>query len=109
MLGLAVLALAQVERLLRHLDALFRHEHADDMRIGSDRVVQLHISPRCCRRLVTSVFEQAARVCQTAGRNQSSSLLRSRTDCMIGSKFERASSATKGCAVSSSNACDHWT
>src|ERR1700719_2388779 len=34
----------------------------------------------------------------------SSSLLRSRTDCMIGSKFDRASSASNSCAVSESSA-----
>src|SRR5205814_9104358 len=37
---------------------------------------------------------------------QSSSLLRSRTDCMIGSKFCRASSASNNCAVSSSKPCE---
>ena len=42
MLGFAIFALAQIDRLLRHLDALFRHEHADHARVRSDRVVKLH-------------------------------------------------------------------
>ena len=42
MLGLAVLALAQIDGLFRHLDALFRHEHADHARVRPDRVVELH-------------------------------------------------------------------
>ena len=40
--GLAIFALAQIDGLLRHLDALFRHEHADHTRVRPDRVVQLH-------------------------------------------------------------------
>ena len=37
MLGLAVFALAQIDGLLLHLDALLRHEHAHDARIRPDR------------------------------------------------------------------------
>jgi hypothetical protein len=42
MLGLTIFALAQVDSLLRHLDAFLRHEHADNARVGPDRVVKLH-------------------------------------------------------------------
>ena len=56
---LPVLAAAQIDGLLRHLDALLRHEHADDARIWSDRVVELHgaFSPR----RVVAAFQQAGR------------------------------------------------
>jgi hypothetical protein len=46
MFGLPVLAAAQIDGLLRHLDGFFRDENADDARIGSDRVVKFHgVSP----------------------------------------------------------------
>jgi hypothetical protein len=37
--GLAVFAAAQIDGLLRHLDAFLRDEDADNARIGPDRVV----------------------------------------------------------------------
>src|ERR1700746_550248 len=42
MVGLPVLAAAQVHGLFRHSDALLRHEHADNARVWPDRIVELH-------------------------------------------------------------------
>src|SRR6185437_13356110 len=39
---LAILAATQIHRLLRHLDAFLRHEHADNARVRPDRIVELH-------------------------------------------------------------------
>src|SRR6202035_946052 len=41
-IGLPVLAAAQIDGLLGHFDTLLRHEHADDARIRSNRVVEFH-------------------------------------------------------------------
>src|ERR1700722_13466865 len=42
MLGLTIFAAAQVDGLPGHFDALLRHEHADNARVRSDRVVEFH-------------------------------------------------------------------
>jgi hypothetical protein len=41
-LCLAIFATAQIDRLLRHLDAFLRHEDADNARVGPDRIVEFH-------------------------------------------------------------------
>ena len=60
MLGLPIFAAAQVDGLLGHLDALLRHEHADNARIRPDRVVELHGSfpPSFVVASLLTAFEQ---------------------------------------------------
>ena len=57
---------------------------------------------------MVSAFQQGRRMFVKLQGNQPSIFLGSRTGCMIGSKFARASSPSNGCAVSSSKACERW-
>ena len=63
MLGLTIFALAQIDGLLRHLDALLGHEHADNARIRPDRVVKLHgvLLSLVFAGIVVDAVEQAAK------------------------------------------------
>src|SRR6202011_165519 len=111
-LRLPIFAAAQIDSLLGHFDAFFRHEHADNARVRPDRIIEFHcrLSPCFFVSIVVAAFEQTAGsfVKRDESAQASSSLLRSRTDCMIGSKFDRASSASNSWAVSDNSACERW-
>src|SRR3981189_2548936 len=109
MFRLAVFAASQVDGLLGDFDALLRHEHANNARIRPNRVVEFHcLFPQFSFQHLVDAFEQTAGrfVKRMKSAQASSSLFRSRTDCMIGSKFDRASSASNSCAVSESSPCE---
>src|SRR3981189_75736 len=109
MLRLPVFAASQVDGLLGDFDALLRHEHANNARIRPNRVVEFHcLFPQFSFQHLVDAFEQTAGrfVKRMKSAQASSSLLRSRTDCMIGSKFDRASRASNSCAVSDSSPCE---